>query len=77
MSNFNCDRCSLPQIDSPRGYIAGCAHHPPDERQIVEISFDGETWPQRARHDGAGFYTSVFYKLEGQYVHPVMWREIA
>lgn len=28
MSSFNCPTCATPIIDSPHGYITGCAHYP-------------------------------------------------
>ena len=28
MSNFNCETCGKPIIDSPRGYTTGCEHYP-------------------------------------------------
>ena len=30
MSNFNCEQCGIPSVDSSRGYISGCKHYPPD-----------------------------------------------
>lgn len=30
MSNFICEQCGTPIIDTPNGYKTGCAHYPPD-----------------------------------------------
>lgn len=28
MSNFNCEYCGKPIIDTPRGHVTGCEHYP-------------------------------------------------
>ena len=30
MSNFYCEKCGKPCIDSPIGYVTGCEHYPAD-----------------------------------------------
>lgn len=30
MSNFICEKCSQTCYDTPRGYVTGCKHYPPD-----------------------------------------------
>ena len=30
MSNFACDKCGVTCQDTPRGYITGCEHYPPN-----------------------------------------------
>lgn len=32
MSNFNCEICGAPCLDSIEGYIYGCRHHQPDAK---------------------------------------------
>ena len=73
MSNFNCPICNVPQIDSPRGYIAGCSHYPPEHKGTVTLRFDDD-----GERDCKGFYDGGFYvsrkaRDEGRYVHPVRW----
>lgn len=48
MSNFNCDKCGKPIIDSPRVYITGCEHNPIEEKKLVK--------PPKPRYD------DIFYK---------------
>ena len=31
MSNFTCNMCRIPLIDSKKGYISGCQHYDPDK----------------------------------------------
>lgn len=44
MSNFYCEKCGIPVIDSNKGYIAGCKHYPPDIKPMkgFGITFDIE-----------------------------------
>lgn len=30
MSNFTCEKCKSVCYDTPRGYVTGCKHYPPD-----------------------------------------------
>lgn len=30
MSSFCCEHCGAVCMDSPRGYVNGCEHYPPD-----------------------------------------------
>jgi len=30
MSNFICEKCGVYCMDTPRGYVSGCEHYPPD-----------------------------------------------
>ena len=30
MSSFKCEICGMTCIDTPKGYITGCSHYPPD-----------------------------------------------
>ena len=32
VANFICEKCGAYCWDTPRGYITGCEHHPPDAR---------------------------------------------
>ena len=73
MSNFNCPHCRVPQIDSTQGYIAGCAHFPPEHLETVTLRFDDD-----GERDCEGFYDGGFYvsrkaRDEGRAVHPVRW----
>jgi len=34
MSNFYCNKCGVARINSDRGYVAGCIHHPPDVKPL-------------------------------------------
>lgn len=39
MSNFKCEHCGTDCIDSPRGYVIGCEHYPPDaKKQVIDTS---------------------------------------
>lgn len=75
MSNFACEHCGVVQVDSPRGYMEGCHHHPPEDQRITVLDY------------GAGEFTDIgFYhrphgawyrSLESMHqfisVHPVRW----
>lgn len=77
MSNFSCEQCGRPQIDSDIGYIEGCSHYPPEgvlRWKMVDVWFGGENEkPTRAFYCGA-WYKSLDAKREGKAVHPVAWR---
>lgn len=34
MSNFICEKCNQTCYDTPRGYVTGCKHHPPDTKAV-------------------------------------------
>jgi hypothetical protein len=75
MSNIICEQCGRMQIDSERGYIAGCSHYPPEHKRFVDVYFGGEgEAPAKAFFDGA-WYRSMRAKQQGRAVHPVVWRE--
>jgi hypothetical protein len=74
MSNFLCDKCNRPNIDSPTGYVAGCQHHPPRQGRDVRVSFDGETFRSSAFYNGIAWYTSKQSAFSDRAIHPVAWR---
>jgi hypothetical protein len=74
MSNFTCSRCGIANIDSPTGYVAGCAHYPPRQGRYVFVSFDGETFDDRAFYSGIDWYRSMEDAFEHRAIHPVAWR---
>lgn len=39
MSTFNCGKCGLQCTDTPRGYITGCKHYPPDIKPARGFGF--------------------------------------
>lgn len=74
MSNFLCDKCNHPNIDSLTGYVAGCQHYPPEHGRIVAVSFDGETFDDEAFYHGYGWYRSLTSLIAHKAIHPVAWR---
>jgi hypothetical protein len=74
MSNFTCSRCGIANIDSPTGYVAGCAHYPPRQGRYVFVSFDGETFRSSAFYNGIAWYTSKQSAFSDRAIHPVAWR---
>lgn len=40
MSNFTCEHCGIPIIDSNLGYITGCQHYPLKTAQEAELFED-------------------------------------
>jgi hypothetical protein len=73
MSNFLCDKCNRPNIDSPTGYVAGCQHYPPNHERYVIVSFGGDTPEARAFYSGS-WYKSIKAKVLHRAIHPVAWR---
>lgn len=41
MSNFACEHCKSMCYDTPRGYITGCKHYPPDlhREEVTDLVF--------------------------------------
>ena len=39
MSTFNCGKCGLQCTDTPKGYITGCKHYPPDIKPARGFGF--------------------------------------
>jgi hypothetical protein len=74
MSNFICERCGVTQVDSDRGYVAGCAHYPPDHKRMVTAHFGGDHPTAQAFHDGA-WYKTAKAKAQGRAIHPISWEE--
>lgn len=73
MSCFECKVCGVAQVDDcERGYIAGCAHHPPEHRRFVRVFFGGDAAPVKAFYDGA-WYKSSRSKKNGLAIHPTHW----
>lgn len=35
MSNFTCEHCASPVLDSPKGYVTGCEHYPIPNKPVV------------------------------------------
>lgn len=74
MSHFACPHCGAAQIDSPRGYVAGCSHYPPEgdlRGKLVAVYFGGGL-AAKAFYCGA-WYKSERARREGKAVHPVRW----
>ena len=46
MSNFNCQICARPNIDSEEGYIKGCRHYHP-EAEGVYVLHEANSIPKR------------------------------
>lgn len=38
MSNFACEYCGTPSIDSRTGYVGGCKHHPPERTGLFAVT---------------------------------------
>jgi hypothetical protein len=74
MSDFYCEQCKRPNIDSPTGYVAGCAHYPPRQGRYVSVSFDGEAFDDRSFYSGIDWYRSMEDAFEHRAIHPVAWR---
>jgi hypothetical protein len=75
MSNYSCEICGRVQVDSERGYIAGCAHHPPERERMVTVYFGGDVPSAKAFYVGA-WYKSKSAMAQGRSVHPVSWSEV-
>jgi hypothetical protein len=73
MSCFSCEKCGVTQVDKDLvGYVAGCAHYPPEHTGFVTVFFGGDVPSARAFYDGA-WYKSKEAKAQGRAVHPVTW----
>jgi hypothetical protein len=78
MSSFLCEKCGASNCDTPRGYVSGCCHYPPEHSRVVTLRFD-----EGGSRDCQGFYWrphGAFYKskkaMKSQTpVHPIEWSE--
>ena len=75
VSNFNCGKCGVMQVDGGAvGYTAGCCHYPPEDDRRILMDFGGGEAEK-------GFYRGSFYRTEDAHkqqraVHPVRWTDI-
>jgi hypothetical protein len=74
MSNFACETCGRTQVDSPTGYVAGCAHHPPEHDEYVTVFFGGDTPAVAAFYSCGAWYRSRAAFILGTPVHPIEWK---
>ena len=75
MSNIACETCGRPQVESPAGYVAGCAHHPPENECELIMEFGDGKWSYGIYSHSFAFSTES--AADGRAVHPVAWQLIS
>ena len=64
VSNFTCEICGAPCIDSPAGYRTGCAHYPADPTPVMgRIAFAHSPRNQRTFTDDE--LTEIYNRANG------------
>jgi hypothetical protein len=78
MSNFNCEQCGVPNIDSvAAGYTAGCCHWPPEDDRVVMLNFGAVDETHKGFCRDHVFYRSENGHKQGLAVQPVKWSDIS